>query len=89
MSAGLEVDQSLPVYSNKLTLRGRALVFVNQAGERQAVRYQMLPENVVHLDKSDAAKRTPDFLMEELPERLKDCRYGHQKGKTTHDFLTE
>ena len=48
-----------------------AFVFVNKAGERQAVRYQMLPENVVHLDKSDAAKRAPDFLMEELPERLK------------------
>ncbi|OAF14764.1 catalase family peroxidase [Bradyrhizobium neotropicale] len=48
-----------------------AFVFVNKAGERQAVRYQMLPENVVHLDKSDAATRAPDFLMEELLERLK------------------
>lgn len=48
-----------------------AFIFVNKAGERQAVRYQMLPEKVVHLDKSDAAKRTPDFLMEELPQRLK------------------
>jgi catalase len=48
-----------------------AFVFVNKAGERQAVRYQMLPVNVVDLDKSDAAKRAPDFLMEELPERLK------------------
>ena len=48
-----------------------AFVFVNKAGERQAVRYQMLPEKVVHLDKSDAAKRAPDFLMEELPQRLK------------------
>jgi catalase len=48
-----------------------AFAFVNKAGERQAVRYQMLPEKVVHLDKSDAAKRAPDFLMQELPERLK------------------
>src|SRR5262249_45611890 len=46
-----------------------AFVLVNKAGERQAVRYQMLPEKVVHLDKSDATKRAPDFLMEELPER--------------------
>ena len=48
-----------------------AFVFVNKAGERQAVRYQMLPEKIVHLEKSDAAKRAADFLMEELPERLK------------------
>jgi catalase len=48
-----------------------AFVFVNRAGERQAIRYQMLPERVVHLDKAEAAKRTPDFLMQELPQRLK------------------
>jgi catalase len=48
-----------------------AFVFINKAGERQAVRYQMLPEKVVHLDKSNAAKLAPDFLMEELPQRLK------------------
>ncbi len=48
-----------------------AFVFVNKAGERQAVRYQMVPERTVHLDTDDAAKRPPDFLMDELPERLK------------------
>ncbi|HEX7968434.1 MAG TPA: catalase family peroxidase [Stellaceae bacterium] len=48
-----------------------AFVFVNKAGERQAVRYQMVPERVVHLDAADAATRAPDFLMDELPERLK------------------
>jgi hypothetical protein len=26
----------------------------------------MVPERVVHLDAADAAKRPPDFLMEEL-----------------------
>ena len=46
-----------------------AFVFVNKAGERQAVRYQMVPERVVHLDAADAAKRAPNFLMDELPER--------------------
>jgi catalase len=48
-----------------------AFAFVNAAGERQAVRYQMLPERTVHLTAADAAARAPDFLMTELPERLK------------------
>jgi catalase len=58
-------------YADEAYFGINAFVFVNKAGERQAVRYQMLPEKVVHLDKSDAAKRPPDFLMEELPARLK------------------
>src|SRR5262249_33849430 len=48
-----------------------AFVFINKAGERQAVRYLMTPEHVVHLDAADAAKQAPDFLMDELPDRLK------------------
>ena len=48
-----------------------AFVFVNATGARQAVRYQMVPERVVHLAAADAAKQTPNFLMDELPERLK------------------
>ena len=48
-----------------------AFVLVDKAGEKQAVRYQMVPEQVVHLDPADAAKRAPNFLMDELPERLK------------------
>lgn len=48
-----------------------AFVLVNKAGEKQAVRWQMLPEKVVHIDQEDAAKRAPDFLMAELPARLK------------------
>ena len=48
-----------------------AFVFVNKAGERQAVRYQMMPERVVHLGAADAAKQPPNFLVDELPERLK------------------
>jgi catalase len=48
-----------------------AFVFVNNTGARQAVRYQMMPERVVHLDAADAAKQPPNFLMDELPERLK------------------
>ncbi|HUL09172.1 MAG TPA: catalase family peroxidase [Candidatus Acidoferrum sp.] len=48
-----------------------AFVLVNKAGARQAVRYQMVPEKVVHLAAADAAAKGPNFLMEELPERLK------------------
>jgi len=48
-----------------------AFVFVNKAGARQAVRYQMVPERVVHLAAADAAKRPPNFLLDELPDRLK------------------
>ena len=45
-------------------------MFINNAGQRQAVRYQMVPEHLVHLEPADAAKKDPDFLMTELPERL-------------------
>ena len=48
-----------------------AFVMRNKSGERQAVRYQMVPERVVHLVASDAAKQPPNFLTDELPERLK------------------
>jgi catalase len=48
-----------------------AFVLVNKAGEKQAVRYIMEPEHLVHLTPDDAAKRPPNFLMDELPERLK------------------
>lgn len=48
-----------------------AFIFVDKAGGRQAVRYQMVPEHVVHLPPADAAKRSPNFLMDELPQRLK------------------
>jgi catalase len=48
-----------------------AFIFVNATGARQAVRYQMMPERVVHLAAADAAKQPSNFLMDELPERLK------------------
>jgi catalase len=47
-----------------------AFVFINKAGQRQAVRYQMVPERVVHLAPADAAKRDPNFLATELTDRL-------------------
>jgi catalase len=48
-----------------------AFIFTNQAGKRQAVRYQAIPARLVHLSPADAAKRAPDFLSTELTQRLK------------------
>ncbi len=49
-----------------------AFVFVNKDGARQAVRYQFAPEKTVYLDPAEAAAKAPDFLVDELPSRLKD-----------------
>jgi catalase len=48
-----------------------AFMLVDAAGHKQAVRYQMVPEKLVHIAQDDADKRPPNFLMDELPERLK------------------
>lgn len=47
-----------------------AFIFVDQAGHRQAVRYIMVPEKLVHLSPEEAAKKSPDFLVEDLPRRI-------------------
>jgi catalase len=47
-----------------------AFIFTNSAGERQPFRYVIAPEKVVHLSKEDAAKEPPNYLMDELPQRL-------------------
>jgi len=44
---------------------------VNKAGEKQAFRYRLVPERSVHLDAAEAAGKAPDFLIDELPQRLK------------------
>ncbi|VFU08905.1 catalase family peroxidase [Methylocella tundrae] len=48
-----------------------AFIFVNKAGTKQAVRYQITPEKLVYLDPKAAADKKPDFLIDELPSRLK------------------
>jgi catalase len=48
-----------------------AFILVNAGAQRQPVRFIMSPEKVVHLEPADAAKRPPDFLFDELSERLK------------------
>ncbi len=47
-----------------------AFNFVDASGTKQAVRYQMLPQKLVHLKPEDAAKKPADFLMQDLPKRL-------------------
>jgi len=47
-----------------------AFILVNKAGQRQAVRYLLVPEKLVHLTPEEAAKQPPDFLSGELSERL-------------------
>ena len=47
-----------------------AFVLVDKAGARQAVRFVIAPERVVHLEPADAAKRGPDFLVSEISDRL-------------------
>jgi catalase len=47
-----------------------AFILINDKGDRQAVRYIMAPEKLVHLAEAEAAKTAPDFLIDELPARL-------------------
>jgi catalase len=47
-----------------------AFILVNKVGQRQAVRYLLVPERLVHLTSEEAAKQSPDFLTNELTERI-------------------
>ena len=47
-----------------------AFIFVDKAGHRQAVRYIMIPEEVVYLTADEAARKHPDFLVDDLPQRI-------------------
>lgn len=47
-----------------------AFVLVSKDGKKQAVRYIMEPEKVVHLTPAEADKKSPDFLVEDLPKRI-------------------
>ncbi len=48
-----------------------AFLFIDKAGRAQAFRYIIAPQRIVHLGKEEASKRSPNYLMEELPQRLK------------------
>ena len=47
-----------------------AFIFVNKRGERQAVRYLIVPEKVVHITPEEAAKQSPNFLFDDLAKRI-------------------
>jgi catalase len=48
-----------------------AFVFVNKSGQKQAFRYRLVPESIVHLDPAETQKKAPNFLIDEVQERLK------------------
>ena len=47
-----------------------AFIFVSKSGERQAVRYVIAPEKLVHITPEEAAKQPPDFLFDDLAKRI-------------------
>ena len=47
-----------------------AFIFVNKSGQRQAVRYLVVPEKLVHITPEEAAKRPPDYLFDDLARRI-------------------
>jgi catalase len=47
-----------------------AFIFVNKGGQRQAVRYLIVPEKLVHITPEEAAKQSPDYLFDELARRI-------------------
>lgn len=47
-----------------------AFILVDKDGKKQAVRYILSPQKLVHLSEDAAAKEPPNFLMDELPKHL-------------------
>ena len=47
-----------------------AFLLVDKAGHKQAVRYIMVPEKTVVLTAEQAARKPPDFLVDDLPQRI-------------------
>jgi catalase len=47
-----------------------AFIFVNKSGQRQAVRYVMAPEKLVHITPEEAAKQSPNYLFDDLAKRI-------------------
>ena len=47
-----------------------AFIFVSKSGQRQAVRYLVVPEKLVHITPEEAARRSPDYLFDELTGRI-------------------
>ena len=48
-----------------------AFILVDKANHRQAFRYIVAPEHIVHLTTDEASQKSPNYLMEDLPQRLR------------------
>ena len=70
MPAALATVETPDSFADEEYYGVNAFILVNERGERHAVRYVMAPEKLVHLAAEEAAKRAPDFLIDELPARL-------------------
>ncbi len=47
-----------------------AFIFVNKSGQRQAVRYVIAPEKLVHITPEEAARLPPNYLFDDLAKRV-------------------
>ena len=47
-----------------------AFIFVSKSGQKQAVRYVVAPEKLVHLTPEEAAKQSPNYLFDDLAKRI-------------------
>ena len=47
-----------------------AFIFVSKSGQRQAVRYRVVPEKLVHLTPQEAARQSPNYLFDDLARRI-------------------
>jgi catalase len=47
-----------------------AFILVNKSGQRQAVRYVIAPERVVHIAPEEAAKLSANYLFDDLSQRI-------------------
>src|SRR6202000_1339667 len=47
-----------------------AFIFVSRGGQRQAVRYLIVPQKVVHITPEEAAKHPPTYLFDERTQRI-------------------
>jgi catalase len=47
-----------------------AFLFVDKTDKKQPVRYMMMPEKLVHIDPEEAAKKPPDFLIDDITARV-------------------
>jgi catalase len=47
-----------------------AFIFVSKSGQKQAVRYVIAPEKLVHITAEEAAKQTPNYLFDDIAKRI-------------------